>query len=263
MMIPLLLWGCGKGGGSGQAENSDANASVQPKSSYSDKAMIGSSTGGSMSIETDDGFFVMIDIPGKAMDYSREVTLSVELENGFDEITIRIEPAVALQAGVKLMVGFPDEGDVEGKLICRKASGSPLKQGMETGMVTATVYRFGEFSLNRTNPDDMLEAAYDLLADTPDDSWQNAYETFDSLVWLSDYLGKQGHSQDAGECFSGIVSKSKTSAERFLASSDASAMGTQDFNSLGKFKQLMVLCENPDQIVDQINVLMSQVGESE
>lgn len=261
-MMAVFLWGCGKSG-SGQGGNGDTGKGAsQAKSSYSDKAMIGSSTGGSITVETDDGYYVTLDVPEKAMENTREVTLSVDLEST-GGMTITIEPSLSLKAGAFLMVAFPDEKDVEGKLICRKENGSPMKQGMEEGALTAMVYRFGEFTLDTMDTDKMLDAADSLLGEPSDESWQNAYETFDSLVWLSDYLARKGYAQDASDCFTGVVSKSKANADRFLAAVDRSSLDTAVVNSLDRYRQLMVLCENPDQIVDQINALIAEAGLSE
>lgn len=251
-MMLVFLWGCNQGGGSSKKGISPSQAA-----STTSKGMI-DITGGALSVETDTGLIVMVDIPADALDYSREITLSVDEDEEAGEITIAVDPSISLAGPAALTVLFPDESACGGLIVSRKKSGTPLKQGMSEGKINAPLYRFGEFSVKLPDEDALYDAYIGMIDTSPDGSWQGAYETFDALIWLSDYFSRQGLTGEALACFAEMMSKSKESVDLFLGSLEKAEKGSQGFVALQKYKNLMTLCENPDQIVSTLDILLGK-----
>lgn len=259
----FVLWSCSSGGGGTQDAGDPVNVTENNTGSYSGKAMIGSSTGGAISVETDEGVQVMIDIPSGAMDYSKEITLTVskcDLSGEYPTLSVRIDPAVALWESAKLKVAFPEGFDSSNMIVFRNSSElMPLKQGQSGGILIASLYRLGEFSCMIPDVEDMIQAAYGIIDQSPSGGWQESYASFDSLLWLCDYFVSSGNSPEAAECFSALSEKSLEQVETFVSSMGVLEKGGEDYRSLEKFKRLMVLCENPEDIGQVIDALLESV----
>lgn len=259
-----VFWGCSQDGvgHSGKASNLDDRI-ISDFGRYSGKAMIGSSTGGAITVDMADGMSVMIDIPENALAYSKEVTLSVTedeagTENAPPTFIITIEPGVALLESAQLTVTFPENTDVSGRVLFTLIDDKiPLKQSADEDRLTASLYRLGTFSCSLSNVNDMVRAADMLISQDDNGVWQDAFTTFNGLVWLTDYFSATGDTNDAADCFSAIKDKSRQSAEAFITFTGNIEKGSLDYNALMKFRELMVLCENPENILEQIDLMIS------
>lgn len=255
----FLLWGCGSGG-SGSNTGDVLNETVAEPGTYSAKAMIGSSTGGVITVETDEGVQVTIQFPSRAMDYSKEISLSVtesDLSSENPILTLDIEPSVALWEGAQLTVTFPEEVDVSQMIVCRKDSDfMPLKQGQAGRSIIAVLYRLGEFSYSAQDEETMIEIAYTIIDQAPSGEWQESYASFDALLWLYDYFKATGNRQEAVSCFNALAEVSLQQTERFIDSVGTLEKESLEYRALEKFKHLMALCENPQGINQAIDALL-------
>ncbi|MBU1170054.1 MAG: hypothetical protein KKD44_10870 [Proteobacteria bacterium] len=265
MAMGVGLWSCS----SGSDPVGDQTAPVSPASGiFTGKATIGSSSGGAISVETNDGILVILDIPEKALEHPNEITLTVtqtaqgsakhitksddsEFPSEFD---ITITPGISLMEPAQLTVVYPQGIDGSGMILCRSGVGLlPLKQGMTSGSLTGSLYRLGNFVCQAPVDDEFITSAYNLIGLTPDGSWQEAFTTFDALVFLSAYMAQHGYTVESADCFGAVVEQSKKSVGTFLDAIGLVEKGSYDFKSLDKFKHLMVLCENPANIIAELD----------
>lgn len=265
ILIILLLsfiGGCGSDGAA-KSDKSLNKSSDGDHASLSGKAMIGSSTGGALSVEMDDGALVMIDIPGSAMRYSTEICLTVKAtssgnENIPSELTITIEPAITLLEPAQLSVTYPGKTNTSAVAIFEEHQGKiPLKQSMEERVLSGVLYHLGVFSTSVPDENEMSETAGGLISRNGDGTWQDAYSTFNALVWFADYFSTHGYPEDVSDCFNVIGEKSRQSAMAFVDSVGHVEKGGRDYNTYLKFRSLMILCENPEQILDLLDQMVT------
>jgi hypothetical protein len=262
----MVLNGCsqsGSGGGNGV---------------YSGKALISSSEGGAITVNIADGTSVTLEVPEGALDTETEVTLSVTPQ-GQDaaslskssssgvsgSLKISVKPEMDLQEAASLTIVFPENAGKIEQCLVKESSASrmiPVKQGMADNTLKGMVYSLGNMECSVKEIGDLVATAYQLMADTPEATWQSAYALFDALLYCSNRFGENGKLAESSECFAAVSGLCKTSAVGFLKNLGTSSLikGDIRINALKKFKDLMILCENPDGIVAAYDSKLSGAG---
>ncbi len=257
----MMAWsGCS---GSSGGDNEQA-----PSGSFSAKATLAPRTGGAVSVDIGDGSTVVLEIPEGALAKSTLVTLTVTPEGSLEvpakaksakatvhtRLSISIKPALDLLEPASLSIVFPENaGFVDRYLAQERAevSSIPPKQGFLDNALKASIYRLGEFYCSQPDIEDMIVSAYRLLEESPEGCWQDAYILFDALLYFSARLGENGKLLESQECFERVAELCRQSALAFLASAGPVGVEKNDalLNALKKYRNLMMLCENPENIV--------------
>lgn len=236
--------------------------------SYSGKMKVSSATGGAISVDIPDGTTVILEIPEGALETSTDLTLTVtpsgdkesvpsaksDTADVYSKLSITVTPAVDLQECASVSVVFPSGVKNIDRCLTLKtgALGNiPAKQGLLDSTLKSSVYRLGEWECAKPDLSGMITAAYALMGKTPEGEWQDAYALFDALLYYSARFGENNKLAESQECFMAVADLCKVSADDFLKSSTPDGDSKDDIhlNALKKFRNLMVLCENPGDIV--------------
>lgn len=236
--------------------------------SYSGKMKVSPVTGGAVSVDMPDGTSVVLEIPEGALEETTDLTLTVtpsgekesvssaksDSVDVYSKLSITVKPAVALLESASVSVVFPSGAkNIERCLTLKTGAlgNIPAKQGFLESILKSSVYRLGEWECAKPDLSDMLTAAYTLMDKTPEGHWQDAYALFDALLYYSARFGENSKLTESQECFMAVADLCKKSADDFLESSTPDSDSKDDIhvNALKKFRNLMVLCENPGDIV--------------
>lgn len=254
---------------SGCSGSSGGGDDQAPSGSFSAKATLTPRTGGAVSVDIGDGSTVILEIPEGALESSTLVTLAVTPEGGtespagaksasaavYTRLSISVRPALDLLEPASLSVVFPENaGNVDRCLVQAWSDPAtlPLKQGFLDHTLKASVYRLGKFSCSRPDIEAMVTTAYQLLEEqAPEGRWQEAYMLFDALLYFSSRFGENGKLLESQACFEKVADLCTKSALAFLTSTGPVGTDKDDalVNGLKKFRNLMMLCENPENIV--------------
>lgn len=260
LMMLLTMAGCSSQSGSGDGGS--------PSGSFSGKANVTPLTGGAISVDIGDGTTVILDVPEGALSQSTNLTVTVTPQGDkevqakakaasagiYKSLTISIKPAIDLMEPASLSVVFPENaGDVDRYLVQEAGLSAmiPVKQGFLDNTLKASLYRLADVECSTPDMAGMISAAYALMGETPEGNWQDAYALFDALLYFSTRFGENSKLTESQECFSKVADLCKQSALAFLASSEPSGDAKDDahVNALKKYRNLMMLCENPGGIV--------------
>jgi hypothetical protein len=260
LVILLALAACSSGSG---------DSPVTPAGGgNTGSALLSSGSGGALSVTAADGTLVTVDIPGGALAQSQTVSLSLTSEpapaartaksaDSAQALTITITPALDLLAPATVTVIFPDHQDISGMVLCRIGTEEfPLKQGMDAGLISATIYSLGDLICTRLSDGDLIDGAYDLINGEETGQWQEAFASFDGLLWLSDALSRLGYPTEASECLTALFDKSRARAESFVDTVGAVSKDSAEAVAVDMFRRLMMLCENPDNLIARLGALI-------
>jgi hypothetical protein len=260
LMVILAMAGCSSQSGSGDGGS--------PSGSFSGKANVTPLTGGAISVDIGDGTTVILDVPEGALEQSTNLTVTVTPQGDkevqakakgastgiYKSLTISIKPAIDLMEPASLSVVFPENAGNVDRYLTQEAglpAMIPVKQGFLDNTLKASLYRLSEVECSTPDIPGMISSAYDLMGETPGGTWQDAYALFDALLYFSTRFGENNKLTESQECFSKVADLCKQSALAFLASSGPSGETKDDahVNALKKYRNLMMLCENPGGIV--------------
>lgn len=235
---------------------------------YSSQGTLSVSEGGAVSVTIPDGTIVTVEIPEDALIQSTDVTLAVTPEGSresastskaatveiYASLKITVNPATDLLDAATVSVVFPEKAGVVSRCMTQENDNKnkiPLKQGFSENTLKATVYSLGNMECAKPVVNDMVTTAYEVMAATPSGSWQDAYGLFDALLYYSTVFGENGKNAESQECFQAAAQLCKKSADAFLQTLGGTDGEKDDLlvNALKKFRNLMILCENPDGIV--------------
>lgn len=236
--------------------------------SYSGKMKVSSATGGAITVDIPDGTSVILEIPEGALETTTDLTLTVtpsgdkesvssaksDSADVYSNLSITVKPEVDLLETASVSVVFPSGAkNIERCLTLKTGAlgNIPAKQGFLDSTLKSSVYRLGEWECSKPDLSDMLTAAYALMGKTPEGEWQDAYALFDALLYYSARFGENNKLTESQECFMAVADLCKVSADDFLKTSTPDGDSKDDIhvNALKKFRNLMVLCENPGDIV--------------
>ena len=254
-VVSGLIAGCSSSGG-----GSSVSGTV------SGKATITTASGGAISVNLGDGTSVILELPEGALAKSQDVTLSVSPQGAasasaksgdsglYPKLAISVTPAADLLECGTLTIIFPVAAQNVNRCIMQRTGSSdmiPVKQGFVDNELKASLYRLGELECSIPDISAMVTEAYRLMNETPDGTWQDAYAVFDALVYFSNIFNANDRNLESQECFNAVDDLCRQSAEAFLASPEPSGDDKDDLHveALKKFRRLMVLCENPGDIV--------------
>ncbi|GAB6096694.1 hypothetical protein JCM14469_29470 [Desulfatiferula olefinivorans] len=258
MMLALAACSSGSGDGSAPAVNSGGAGSV----------LLNSGSGGAISATASDGTLVTLDVPSGALAQSQTVSLSLTHDPApaartaksvapAPMLTITITPSLDLLVPATVTVLFPETLDPSGMVLCRIGDDAfPLKQGTHDGMISGTIYSLGDLVCTRLSDGDLIDAAYDLINGAEDGPWQEAFASFDGLLWLSDALSRSGYPVESSECLTALLDKSRAHAEAFVATVGTVSKDSAEAVAVDMFRRLMVLCENPDNLIARLSALI-------
>jgi hypothetical protein len=268
LLFVVPLAGCSSGSGSDTAGTpGQETPGGDDGGPYTGKAIIESSTGGAITVETGDGTQVTLDIPGGALQSTQDVTLTVTVSDSgsssakglesASELAIAIEPSTLLLESAQLNVNFPADRDGSG-LVLGKNDGTftPMKQSMASGTLTGTLYALTDVRCIAPADETLIDSAYALINQPASRAWQDAHGVFDALVWLSMQLSQRGYPAESKNCFSAVYEQGRESAQAFVLSMSDVEKGEAEYHAVEKFKRLMALCENPDNIIMDLNALI-------
>lgn len=256
-LLIILPWtGCSRSG-SGPAAGSAGPV-------VTEKASLSASSGGAISVTIPDGSTVTIEIPEGALETQTDLTLTVSSTGSveksqaksadtglYSSLSIKVEPAMDLLDSATLSVVFPDGSKGSDRCLTLKSGQIPSKQSFRDNILKASVYRLGEWECSKVELSDMIDDAQKLMEQTPGAAWQDAYALFDALLFYASVFSDGGRESDSAACFAAVADLCKESAVGFLASLGPDGEEKNDIrvNSLKKFRSLMVMCENPGEIV--------------
>lgn len=235
---------------------------------FSGKMKVTSATGGAISVDIPDGTTVILEIPEGALGTTTDLTLTVtpsgdkesvpsaksDSADIYSKLSITVKPEVDLLESASVSVVFPSGAkNIERCLTLKTGAlgNIPAKQGFLDSTLKSSVYHLGEWECSKQDLSDMITAAYTLMDETPDGKWQDAYALFDALLYYSARFGENNKLTESQECFTTVADLCRQSAAAFLASSNPDSDSKDDVhvNALKKYRNLMVLCENPGDIV--------------
>ncbi len=260
VLLMIMTWtGCSR---SGSGTSGDSGARV------SEKANLSSSTGGAVSVTVPDGTLVTLEIPEGALETQTELTLTVDATGSMEKtqaksagsglyasLSIKVEPAVDLLETATLTVVFPEGSEGSDRCLVLKAGHIPSKQAFRENILKASIYRLGEWECSKVDLSDMADDARQLVEQTAGDTWQDAYAVFDALLFYASVFSAGGMEADSKACFTAYAGLCKESAVAYLSSLGPVGEEKNDIrvNALKKFRSLMVMCENPGEIVKSLD----------
>lgn len=256
LAVLMVAAGCGSSKGSGSKDSGAASTVVT-----ADK-------GGAVSLKLADGTNVTLEIPKGAIEGEAEIRISAtpegEMESVessvlkiFRKLTLTVDPAPELLDPAALVIQFPDGASGVSRRVVQYSSAGDriVKQEKNGNILKATVYRLDRFICEAPDESGMITEAYSVMKQAVTGDWRDAYGTFDALVAYTAFFQENGRVDESRDCLNALVPLCVKSAETFLSTPSETA-GSKDVvfsNTLKKFKQLMVLCEAPDEIMDHVD----------